>query len=148
MEKTDYHSLQSAFDKEVEQFEELESLSIQDYCNSLEDELKESNDQLHRLTERVTELESELDGIILQMASGYMNESESDRNRLLKQYKETIDEKQKLLERLREMQITQETNKDIILHLQNRLQMMHNEPCQLPDSKSTIINYLEYIADR
>ena len=48
-----------------------------------------------------------------------MNESESDRNRLLKQYKETIDEKQctcfndlnprKLLERLREMQITQET---------------------------------------
>ena len=48
-----------------------------------------------------------------------MNESESDRNRLLKQYKETIDEKQydcchdlnsrKLLERLHEMQITQET---------------------------------------
>ena len=48
-----------------------------------------------------------------------MNESESDRNRLLKQYKETIDEKQctcfndlnprNLLERLREMQITQET---------------------------------------
>lgn len=29
--------------------------------------IEESNDQLHRLTERVTELESELDGIILQM---------------------------------------------------------------------------------
>ena len=33
-------------------------------------------------------------GLFEAQASGYVNESESDRNKLLKEYKETIDEKQ------------------------------------------------------
>ncbi|KAK8817608.1 hypothetical protein WA538_004327, partial [Blastocystis sp. DL] len=126
-------------------FSEIEQSSLNSYCALLERKLHDSEEHHRQLTERVLELEGQLDSVLLHMSNG----TEVEKDTLTRQLNQCLSERQALIDRLHSIQRTYATSQDLILDLHNRLQTDSREKSRLqalPDA--SLQQRMEYIAKR